>query len=148
MYFIVHTSCFVLFCFCFVLSFFCIDQKNTNQPTSISEAIQLLPLYSMALQKNLAFRGGTDVRTDDRANVQSQLANMPVDHSRCFTYPRMFRCVRACVMIEGYIFIAFFRFFVFPEYFWEPVPSAQHTCLLAVLFSVVDERGEARKQYS
>lgn len=41
--------------------------------------------------KNLAFRGGTDVRTDERANVQSQLANMPVDDSRCFTYPRMFR---------------------------------------------------------
>ncbi|CAB1113207.1 unnamed protein product [Ectocarpus sp. CCAP 1310/34] len=61
-----------------------------QQPTAISEAIQLLPLYSMALQKNLAFRGGTDVRTDERANVQSQLANMPVDHSRCFTYPRMF----------------------------------------------------------
>ncbi|CAM9779798.1 unnamed protein product [Pylaiella littoralis] len=61
-----------------------------QQPTSIPEAIQLLPLYSMALQKNLAFRGGADIRTDDRANVQSQLANMPVDHSRCFTYPRMF----------------------------------------------------------
>ncbi len=62
-----------------------------NQSNAISEAIQLLPLYSMALQKNLAFRGGTDVRTDERANVQSQLANMPIDHSRCFTYPRMFR---------------------------------------------------------
>ncbi|CAM9383976.1 unnamed protein product [Scytosiphon promiscuus] len=61
-----------------------------QQSTAISEAIQLLPLYSMALQKNVAFRGGTDVRTDERANVQSQLANMPVDHSRCFTYPRMF----------------------------------------------------------
>eukprot|EP00752_Nemacystus_decipiens_P003181 g2944.t1 len=61
-----------------------------QQSTSMSEAIQLLPLYSMALQKNLAFRGGADVRTDERASVQSQLANMPVDHSRCFTYPRMF----------------------------------------------------------
>ena len=62
------------------------------QSNAISEAIQLLPLYSMALQKNVAFRGGTDVRTDERACVQSQLANMPIDHSRCFTYPRMFRC--------------------------------------------------------
>lgn len=58
---------------------------------SMSEAIQLLPLYSMALQKNVAFRGGTDVRTDERAYMQLTLSNMPVDHSRCFTYPRMFR---------------------------------------------------------
>lgn len=67
---------------------------NHQQSTTISEAIQLLPLYSMALQKNVAFRGGTDVQTDNRAYMHSLLANMPVDHSRCFTYPRMFRCVR------------------------------------------------------
>lgn len=71
----------------------------------MSEAIQLLPLYSMALQKNLAFRGGADVRTDERANVQSQLANMPVDHSRCFTYPRMFRCSCALLSERCYTFL-------------------------------------------
>ncbi|CAM9935481.1 unnamed protein product [Ascophyllum nodosum] len=64
--------------------------QQQQQPSAISEALQLLPLYSMALQKNVAFRGGVDVRTDERANIHSQLANMPVDHSRCFTYPRMF----------------------------------------------------------
>lgn len=64
------------------------------QQAPMAESIQLLPLYSMALQKNVAFRGGTDVRVDERAFVQAVLANMPVDHSRCFTYPRMFRCVR------------------------------------------------------
>lgn len=64
--------------------------QQQQQAPAISNAIQLLPLYSMALQKNLSFRGGTDVRSDERANVMSQLASMPVDHSRCFTYPRMF----------------------------------------------------------
>ncbi|CAM9939519.1 unnamed protein product [Sphacelaria rigidula] len=67
--------------------------QQQQQGTAISNAIQLLPLYSMALQKNVAFRGGTDVRSDERANVMSQLASMPVDHSRCFTYPRMFTYV-------------------------------------------------------
>lgn len=67
--------------------------REQPQPTAISSAIQLLPLYSMALQKNLAFRGGADIRSDERANAMSQLASMPVDHSRCFTYPRMFTCV-------------------------------------------------------
>ena len=70
-----------------------IVSRFQQQPSAISEALQLLPLYSMALQKNVAFRGGVDVRTDERANIHSQLANMPVDHSRCFTYPRMFRSV-------------------------------------------------------
>jgi protein transport protein SEC24 len=52
--------------------------------------MQLLPLYCMALMKNLAFRGGADIRTDERAFILALLANMPVDHSRCFIYPRMF----------------------------------------------------------
>lgn len=69
----------------------CLVCPLPRQPSSIPEALQLLPLYSMALQKNIAFRGGTDVRTDERAFVQLLLSTMPVDHSRCFTYPRMFR---------------------------------------------------------
>ena len=68
-----------------------VSPVRPQQSAALSDAIRLLPLYSMALQKNVAFRGGTDVRTDERANAQSQLANMPVSHSRCFTYPRMFR---------------------------------------------------------
>lgn len=73
-----------------------------QQAPAISNAIQLLPLYSMALQKNLSFRGGTDVRSDERANVMSQLASMPVDHSRCFTYPRMFTYV---LVVKAFFFV-------------------------------------------
>ncbi|KAG5179019.1 Sec23/Sec24 trunk domain-containing protein [Tribonema minus] len=61
-----------------------------QQPAGMPEAIQLLPLYSMALQKNPAFRGGAEIRPDERAFIMAQLVNMPVDDSRCFIYPRMF----------------------------------------------------------
>ena len=37
------------------------------QPPPIPECLQLLPLYTMALQKAIVFRGGTDVRADERA---------------------------------------------------------------------------------
>eukprot|EP00638_Chattonella_subsalsa_P000347 CAMPEP_0117751506 /NCGR_PEP_ID=MMETSP0947-20121206/11015_1 /TAXON_ID=44440 /ORGANISM="Chattonella subsalsa, Strain CCMP2191" /LENGTH=975 /DNA_ID=CAMNT_0005569899 /DNA_START=115 /DNA_END=3040 /DNA_ORIENTATION=- len=63
--------------------------QQPQQP-QIPESLQLLPLYSMALQKNVAFRGGTEVRTDERAFFMMLLANMSVDASRCFIYPRMF----------------------------------------------------------
>lgn len=91
------------------------------QSTAISEAIQLLPLYSMALQKNVAFRGGADVRADERASVHSQLANMPIEHSRCFTYPSMFRCptrfvfVFLLVGVRSSFSCKYFAFSVFVE---------------------------------
>jgi hypothetical protein len=44
----------------------------------------------MSLQKNAAFRGGGELRPDERSFIWSQLANMSVDLSRCFIYPRMF----------------------------------------------------------
>ena len=53
-------------------------------------SLQLLPLYSMSLQKNLALRGGADVRTDERAFFQSLLSNMDIEESKVFIYPRMF----------------------------------------------------------
>jgi protein transport protein SEC24 len=53
-------------------------------------ALQLLPLYSMSLQKNLALRGGADVRTDERAFFMSLVANMDIEESKVFIYPRMF----------------------------------------------------------
>ena len=56
----------------------------------LPEQLQLLPLYAMALQKNMAFRGGTDMRTDERAFLISQLSNMSVEDSRVFVYPRLF----------------------------------------------------------
>lgn len=62
------------------------DQSQQPPPP----ALQLLPLYSMSLQKNLALRGGADVRTDERAFFQNLLSNMDIEESKVFIYPRMF----------------------------------------------------------
>ncbi len=53
-------------------------------------SLQLLPLYSMSLQKNLTLRGGADVRTDERAFFQSLISNMDIEESKVFIYPRLF----------------------------------------------------------
>jgi protein transport protein SEC24 len=62
------------------------DQSQQPPPP----ALQLLPLYSMSLQKNLALRGGADVRTDERAFFQNLISNMDIEESKVFIYPRMF----------------------------------------------------------
>ena len=56
----------------------------------IPENLQLLPVYTLAMMKNVAFRGGTDVHPDERVCAQYQLNSMWVDQSRDFMYPRMF----------------------------------------------------------
>ena len=65
-------------------------QQMAQQPPPIPDALQLLPLYTMALQKMVVFRGGTDVRADDRAAVFQKLTIMGVSESRYLIYPRMF----------------------------------------------------------
>ncbi|GMH85989.1 hypothetical protein TL16_g10401 [Triparma laevis f. inornata] len=65
-------------------------QQNTQQTQETPESLALLPLYTMALQKNIAFRGGTDVHPDERASHMALLRTMWVDDSRHFIYPRMF----------------------------------------------------------
>jgi len=64
------------------------QQHATNTPPPAS--LQLLPLYSMSLQKSLALRGGNNVRLDERSFYFHLLANMTIDESRIFIYPRMF----------------------------------------------------------
>lgn len=56
----------------------------------IPENLALLPLNTLALMKNVAFRGGTDVHPDERTQAQHLLNNMWVEKSRYFIYPRMF----------------------------------------------------------
>lgn len=56
----------------------------------LPDSLQLLPLYIMSLLKNSALRGGTDLSVDERAFLQYELNNMPVELSRVFIYPRMF----------------------------------------------------------
>ncbi|RHY96008.1 hypothetical protein DYB37_003319 [Aphanomyces astaci] len=48
--------------------------------------------YQLQLPESLhpAFRGGTDIGSDERSHVQYTLYNMPVSLSRSFIYPRLF----------------------------------------------------------
>lgn len=64
--------------------------QQQQQQINLPESLHLLPLYVMALMKNPAFRGGTDVRPDERTFYMYELNNMPVCMSRAFIYPRLF----------------------------------------------------------
>lgn len=66
------------------------QQRPEAQASQPPQALQLLPLYSMSLQKNLTLRGGADVRTDERSFYQNLLSNMDIEESKVFIYPRMF----------------------------------------------------------
>ena len=56
----------------------------------IPENLELLPVYTLAMMKNVAFRGGTDVHPDERICAQFALNSMWVDQCRDYIYPRMF----------------------------------------------------------
>ncbi|GMI36360.1 hypothetical protein TeGR_g2281, partial [Tetraparma gracilis] len=66
------------------------QQAATASSEETPESLALLPLYTMALQKNIVFRGGADVHPDERATAMAQLRNMWVDASSCFIHPRLF----------------------------------------------------------
>ncbi|RHY35320.1 hypothetical protein DYB32_000221 [Aphanomyces invadans] len=66
------------------------NPSNSGFQLQLPESLQLLPLYTMALMKSPAFRGGTDIGSDERSHVQYSLYNMPVSLSRSFIYPRLF----------------------------------------------------------
>ncbi|CAK4085636.1 unnamed protein product [Aphanomyces euteiches] len=66
------------------------QNPNAGYQLQLPESLQLLPLYIMSLMKSPAFRGGTDIGSDERSHVQYTLYNMSVPHSRCFIYPRLF----------------------------------------------------------
>jgi len=63
---------------------------NESSDKPIPENLQLLPLYTLAMMKNVAFRGGTDVHPDERVQSHHLLNGMWVPDSKHFVYPRMF----------------------------------------------------------
>ncbi|POM66910.1 Protein transporter Sec24 [Phytophthora palmivora] len=65
-------------------------QQASGYQLHLPESLQLMPLYIMSLLKNSTLRGGTDLNVDERAFLQYELNNMPVELSRVFIYPRMF----------------------------------------------------------
>lgn len=66
------------------------QQQPRSSEGKVPDSLQLLPLYAMSMQKNLVVRGGTDVRTDERAFFQTLLLNMGIEESKVFIYPRLF----------------------------------------------------------
>ena len=66
------------------------QQQQQQQPAALPPTLELLPLYALALAKNVCFRGGQDVRPDLRSYAMHLLANMNVETSRVFVYPRLF----------------------------------------------------------
>jgi len=70
------------------------QSDDENKP--IPENLKLLPLYTLGLMKNVAFRGGTDVHPDERVHAMHRLLNMSVTDSKHFVYPRMFSLHDMC----------------------------------------------------
>lgn len=66
------------------------QQMSSHQELVIPASLQLLPLYSVALQKNVLFRGGVDIRPDERSYYHQLLSNASIATSHVFIYPRLF----------------------------------------------------------
>ncbi len=56
----------------------------------LPDCLQTLPLLSMGLAKSPAFRGGENVRSDERAALVYRLLSMPISQSRKFIYPHLY----------------------------------------------------------
>jgi protein transport protein SEC24 len=65
------------------------QQQQVQAPeVKIPPHLALFPLYTLALMKHVALRGGTDVHPDERAHAQFQLQQSWVEPE--FVYPRMY----------------------------------------------------------
>jgi len=65
-------------------------QSNEMEDDSLPPALELFPLYTLALMKNVAFRGGTDVHPDERSQAFFNINQMWLDKSKSFIYPPLF----------------------------------------------------------
>lgn len=53
-------------------------------------ALQLLPLFTLALVKSIAFRGGLSTKLDDRLFAMCELKTLPLKHLMTFVYPDLY----------------------------------------------------------
>jgi protein transport protein SEC24 len=60
------------------------------QQLLLPESLKLLPLYTLAALKSIAFRAGTDIRPADRSAALYLLRHLPVHQFIAFIYPRLF----------------------------------------------------------
>jgi len=65
-------------------------QSNEEEDDSLPESLELFPLYTLALMKNVAFRGGTDVHPDERCQAFFNINQMWLNKSKSFIYPPLF----------------------------------------------------------
>jgi protein transport protein SEC24 len=66
------------------------QQDGNEGEHKVPKNLQLLPLYTLSLLKNVAFRGGTDVHPDERIAAHMALSNMYVDETLAFIHPRLY----------------------------------------------------------
>jgi protein transport protein SEC24 len=66
------------------------SQPGEDEDKPLPDNLQLLPLYTLALMKNVAFRGGTDVHPDERIQAHHLINQMWVSASEHYIYPRLF----------------------------------------------------------
>jgi protein transport protein SEC24 len=64
--------------------------QSGEQDDSLPESLELFPMYILAMMKNVAFRGGTDVHPDERVQAFYHINQMWVDKSKTFIYPKLF----------------------------------------------------------
>ena len=64
--------------------------QNNDEDKPLPENLELIPLYTLALMKNVAFRGGTDVHPDERVQAHHLLNHMWIPTSKRFIYPKLF----------------------------------------------------------
>ena len=57
---------------------------------SVPKNLELLPLYTLGLLKNVALRGGTDVHPDERISAHMLMSGMFVESSITFLHPKLF----------------------------------------------------------
>ncbi|GKY91729.1 hypothetical protein MPSEU_000144700 [Mayamaea pseudoterrestris] len=63
---------------------------SDGEEKQLPENLQLFPLYILALMKNVAFRGGTDVHPDERIQAHHILSRLWVPACKHFIYPQLF----------------------------------------------------------
>ena len=66
------------------------SQPGEGEDKPLPANLQLIPLYTLALMKNVAFRGGTDVHPDERIQAHHLINQMWVSTSEHYIYPRLF----------------------------------------------------------
>ena len=64
--------------------------QDDGEEKPVPANLELIPLYTLAMMKNVAFRGGTDVHPDERIQAFHNIYSMWTNVSKYYIYPRLF----------------------------------------------------------